>query len=205
MYDYISGTLVHADEDFAVIDNEGIGYRMRISSMTRQKLPEHDKFLLLYIHTVHRDDNLELYGFVSREERKLFDRLLDVSGIGPRQSLKILSGLDEKTLIQAIVNEDLAILTSISGLGKRTAEKLVFELSGKLDDLVPAVGAEAGTGGDGEAATGAALQQEAAAALESLGYSGLAARNAVQNAARENRDSAFKDLESLIRASLRHV
>lgn len=163
----------------------GVGYQVAVSAYTLGKLAGKDQ-VLLHIHTHVREDALALYGFLDEEELGMFELLISVSGIGPKVGLSILSIADVKTIRLAIVNKDPNILTRVSGVGKKTAEKLIVELQNKVEAVA---GDE-----DSDAASG----QDALEALTSLGYSITEAREALKVVPKDT-----KDVSARIRAALK--
>ncbi|PJA85127.1 MAG: Holliday junction branch migration protein RuvA [Candidatus Moranbacteria bacterium CG_4_9_14_3_um_filter_45_14] len=145
----------------------GVGYRVAVSAYTLGKVAGQEQ-VLFYIHTHVREDMLALYGFLNEEELAMFELLISISGIGPRVALSILSIADVKTICTAIVNKDPSILTRVSGVGKKTAERVIVELQNKVD----AVNIE-------DQAT-ALSGQDTILALTSLGYSVTEAREALK-------------------------
>lgn len=204
MYDYIRGQYRGLSDGLVVVEAAGIGWSLSLTPTSISGLPLVDDEVLLYAVHIQREDAQELYGFVTRFERAIFRRLMTVSGIGPKQSLRILSGLSPLMLVQAISSGDVRLLSSVPGLGKKTAEKLVFELQAKLDDLIAEAGLEAQSSvGSGECNVVSSLATDANAALQALGYSPIAARAAVQAALREGGEG--ETLEALITKALQHV
>lgn len=165
----------------------GVGYRVAVSAYTLGKLAGQEQ-VLLYIHTHVREDMLALFGFLEEEELSMFLLLISVSGIGPKMGLSILSVADVKTIRLAIVNRDPNILTRVSGVGKRTAEKLIVELQNK----VTAVRGD----DDGDASA----SQDALEALTSLGYSVTQAREALKSVPGDITDVGVR-----IRAALKNL
>ncbi len=163
----------------------GVGYLVAVSTYTLGKLAGRED-VLLQIHTHVREDVLALYGFLDEEELHMFELLISVSGIGPKMGLSILSIADIKTIRLAIINKDPSLLTRVSGVGKRTAEKLIVELQNK----VTAVAGDE----DGDAAAG----QDALEALASLGYSVTQAREALKLVPAD-----VTDVSARIRAALK--
>jgi len=204
MYEYIRGIYQGLSDGRAVVEAGGLGWSLAVTPASMAALPPIGGECQLFLVHIQREDAQELYGFHTRPERAVFRRLMTVSGIGPKQSLRILSGLETSVLVRAIAQGDVRLLSSVPGLGKKTAEKLVFELQGKLDDLaVERTGAEPGTvAGQTEAPEGSAAA-DANAALLSLGFSPVAARAAVQAAMRECGEDA--SVQELITKALRHV
>ncbi len=132
MIAYLSGILKSKSADAAVVDVQGVGYESAITKRHAETLPDLGQPVELLIHTHVAEGVFALYGFSDSRERELFRRLISVSGIGPRMALQILSGLTPDALVNAIVGENLAVLTAISGVGKKTAERLVLELKDKV-------------------------------------------------------------------------
>ena len=136
MYHHIKGTLVVKNPAEAVIDAGGVGYHLLISLSTYGQLPEagNQAKLLTYLHV--KEDSLQLFGFAADQERKVFKMLIGISGIGPKLALTVLSHMAPEDLEQAVANQDMTMLTSISGIGKKTAERLLIELKGKIAEAV---------------------------------------------------------------------
>lgn len=133
MYDYILGSVVSIKEDYAVIDNNGIGYRIYSSSNSLKDLKINEK-VTMYIYFNLREDGIFLYGFTTDEELNMFSLLLLVSKVGPKVGLNILSTLTVNQIKSAIVHNDLNILCNAPGVGKKTASRIVLELKDRIDD-----------------------------------------------------------------------
>ncbi|MFZ2299779.1 MAG: Holliday junction branch migration protein RuvA [Candidatus Moraniibacteriota bacterium] len=146
----------------------GVGYQVFLSAYTLGKVAGQEQ-VLLHIHTHVREDQLALYGFLSEDELSMFELLISISGIGPKVALSILSIADVKTIRTAIVNKDPSILTRVSGVGKKTAERVIVELQNKVESV------------DIEDQAGALAGQDAIEALTSLGYSISQAREALKS------------------------
>ena len=132
MIAYLSGKLIEKEPNFIIIDVGGIGYGAVISLSTYYELGDINSAVSLRIYTYVREDTLQLFGFISANERTLFLKLITVSGIGPKLAVTMLSGMNASEIIRAIRQNNLASLTSIPGIGKKTAERLVIELRDKL-------------------------------------------------------------------------
>ncbi|MBN1648716.1 MAG: Holliday junction branch migration protein RuvA [Spirochaetales bacterium] len=132
MYNSISGMITEKTAHHIVILNNGIEYLVQVSEYCARNLPAEDgeQRVLTYLH--HREDQFVLFGFCSEEERNLFHALCKVSGIGPKQALKILSGMSPDGIISALENEDIDGLSGIQGLGRKTAQKIILALHGTL-------------------------------------------------------------------------
>ena len=175
MLEYIRGRLVTKQPTLAVIDVNGLGYALKISLSTYQKLPEQDSEVELKTYLHVREDVFQFYGFFDDTERDLFTGLLSISGIGPKLAQTVLSGLSAEKLAKAIQSGDEATLSSISGIGKKTAQRLIVELKDKLKSMrIELAGAEEESkqilGVSGE---------EVLMALLSLGYSRSQAEKAI--------------------------
>lgn len=136
MYNAISGTLCHKGLDLIRVDNNGMEWEFSVPSRSVDSFGVIGDRTRVLCWLLHREDQLRLYGFPTESERSVFLELLSVDGIGPKQALKILGGIGAEDLERALDTEDLARLESIPGLGKKTAQKLVFSLKGKLPSLV---------------------------------------------------------------------
>ena len=131
----LQGTLLESEYTRCIIDVHGVGYDVQIPLSTFDKLPRPGEEATLWISTQVREDAITLFGFAGKDEKKLFENLLDVSGIGGKLALAILSGMPLGSLCNAIVNGDIKLLSKISGVGKRTAERLVVELHDRIPKL----------------------------------------------------------------------
>lgn len=186
MIAFLRGRLAWSGADQAVIDVGGVGYRVYVPSSTRACLPEVGREVKVYTFLHVREDALTLYGFASEAEFQLFELLLGVSGVGPKVALGILSGVTPEGFRRAVVCEDLATLTHIPGVGKKTAQRLILELKDKVGAVGPIsteMIAAAGPSLPGDA------WAEALEALVSLGYSRAEAGQALEkskSAAGEN-------------------
>lgn len=164
----LKGQLGRLESGTLVLFVSGVGYHVASSPYTLGKVAGMEGEIHLYIHTHVREDQLALYGFLTQDELSMFELLLSVSGIGPKAGLSILSIADPKTIRTAIVNRDASILTRVSGVGKKTAEKVIIELQNKVSSMDIADQAEA------------LADQEALEALTALGYTVTEARDALK-------------------------
>lgn len=181
----IRGRLLRKQPQEAVVDVSGVGYRVTIPLSTFYRIGEPGAEVTLLTHTHVREDALALFGFLTAVEQTLFERLIGVSGVGPKLAVSILSGIEAPELAQALRSSDLARLTRIPGVGKKTAERLVLELKDKLQDVSAAAEAEAAPGGAAD---------DIVSALLHLGYSRPEAERAAERAMREHGESRFEDL-----------
>ncbi len=190
MYAYLNGTLVEATPSEATLDVQGVGYRILISVRDFAKLPQIGESLLLYTSFVVRELSQTLYGFSTKEARELFEDLIGVTGIGPKTGLGIIGHLSVEELQEAVRRHDIAGLAKVPGIGKKTAERLLIELQGRIKIQAAPQETKHPT------QLGDALQ-----ALMQLGYSQTAAEKAVKKAA--DSLSAETDLSTLISAALK--
>lgn len=197
MIDYVSGSLATKKPTQAVIDVGGIGYRILIPTSTYERLPEPGEDAVLLTHHHVREDAVTLFGFISAEERRVFELMLGVSGIGPKLALAALSALRPSEIKQRIVDRDVAMLTRIPGVGKKTAERLVIELRDRFEKD----GMEGSTPAGETPAADANFRADAMAALEALGLSRSAAEKAVLGVLRK--DPTIRNAEEIIRLALR--
>ena len=196
MYSYIIGTLAGLEEGKVILDNNGIGYELNVSSFTLSKVGSVGKQIKLFTHLGVSDDAMRLYGFISEEERAMFLKLITVSGIGPKVALQILSGMDVRTLALSIVNSDAKALARIKGIGKKTAERVIVELRERVESDAVESGEVLGvTASD-------PVGQEAAAVLASLGLSRAEAAAAVNKVLAAGK---ARKLEEVITLALRSV
>jgi len=195
MIAHLRGKLIFKQPGQAIVEAAGVGYDVAISVPTFTALPSVGAEASLHIHTQVSDDQIALFGFLDREEKRLFERLITVSGVGPKLAIKILSGLNSERVIQAIRGQDHAQLTHIPGVGKKLAERLVVELKDKLDDfaVAPAPHAMQGPAVD-----------DVLSALVNLGYQRLASEKAIEQAIAKDKALAA-DFDGLFRSALKII
>ncbi|MGE5569401.1 MAG: Holliday junction branch migration protein RuvA [Rhodospirillales bacterium] len=196
MIAHLRGTLLEKHPNQAVVEAGGVGYDVAIPISTYSALPEAGREVCLRIHTHVREDTLALFGFLTREEKLLFERLISVSGIGPKLAITVLSGLPAADLATAVRAGDVSRLVRIPGVGKKTAERIVLELRDKLPDSAEAAAAAPGAG-----AALTALDQDVLSALLNLGCTPAAAETAVRKA----KADGLNEFEPLFRRSLELV
>jgi Holliday junction DNA helicase RuvA len=180
----ITGTLVSATPLHAIVETGGLGYEVHIPVTTAEKLPANGSRVMLHTHVVYREDAQVMYGFASTAERDFFRMLIEhVTGVGPKMALSIMSKLSLPSLESAIRIGDIATLAKCPGIGKKTAERLVVELKGKLGGtgLEGAISSAPGKGGS--AGAGDSRMTDAIAALCALGYKASDADQAIRRAA----------------------
>ena len=169
MIHHIKGILLELELTHAVVDVQGLGYFINIPMSTYDRLPRTGSEVALRTHMVVREDDISLYGFSSEEERKLFRLLIGVSGVGAKTAIVVLSSLPVGTFCDAIVNADVKIVSKISGIGKKTAERLVIELRDKVSALVAGNAVSGGVDLEVDDSDTIAVN-DAILALETLGY-----------------------------------
>jgi len=184
MYAFIKGTVEEIYEDRCVVEAYGIGYNIYISPMTASKLPAIGENVKIYTYTNVREDAFLLYGFLTRSELELYKLCISVSGIGPKGGLSLLSALNPEDLRFAIATQDVKTISSAPGIGKKTAERLVLELKGKIDYEDAMFQREMGEV-DGIVTSSVSVDQavlkEAIEALVALGYDATSAAKAVKS------------------------
>ena len=195
MIAHLRGRLLSKTPNQAIVDCNGVGYDVAISVATFSELPAEGAEAALHIHTHVREDQIALFGFASMQEKRLFERLLTISGIGPKLAITVLSGISSDRLVTAIRGGDHATLTKIPGIGKKTAERVVLELKDKLDDLAVPDLSTTGAAHHGPAA------DDALSALVNLGYLRPVAQKAIETAIEKN-PAAAGDFETLFRAAM---
>jgi Holliday junction DNA helicase RuvA len=201
MIAHLSGTLLAKHATSVIVDVGGVGYEVTIPVTTFYDLEEPGSQVQLRIYTHVREEALQLYGFKTARERELFTQLISVSGIGPKSAIAMLSGMSADEIITAIRTNNLARLTSIPGLGKKTAERLVIELRDKMTKLSsPELEEQLAARASGTAPSGDDVREDALSALVNLGYQRAAAEKAVTHAMQEGGDLS---VELLLRRALR--
>ncbi len=183
----LKGKIEYLKDGYAVVDVSGVGYKVYLSVFTLGKIAG-VKDIEFFIHTYVREDTLALYGFLSQEELDMFELLISVSGVGPRSAIGILSIAEPKTIRTAIINEDPGILTKVSGVGKRTAERVIVELKNKVEDMTVREKEEA------------VADSDALEALTSMGYSVSEAREALKSV-----DKNVLDVGERIKLALKNL
>jgi len=194
---YLRGRLLRATPDRLLVDVGGVGYDVHVSLATFSEIEKAGSDdVALHVHTHVREEQLALFGFATERERELFERLITVSGIGPRLAQVVLSGLPTADLLSALAGGDLARLTRIPGVGKKTAERMVVELRDKVQALAREVAPEP---------TAATSDDDLVAALVNLGYKAAPAEKAVGEARREAPEAEFHELLPLALRRLSRV
>ncbi|MBU3760029.1 MAG: Holliday junction branch migration protein RuvA [Candidatus Omnitrophica bacterium] len=198
MFHYLQGKLVEKSPMLAVLDVHGVGYEVHIPLSTYSQLPQLGHDVKLLTHFIVREDAQQLQGFFTEDERELFRMLISVSGVGPKVATTALSGLPMTELREALASGDIPVLTSISGIGKKTAERLVVELKEKM------VLERRAAASPGSPQSGGRVLEDSLQALVSLGYKKIDAKAAVEKAMKD-KNAQTLSVEDLIRASLKHI
>lgn len=198
MIHQIEGALIEKDTDLCVIDAGGVGYGVFIPLSTRTRLPDEGERVRLFTYLYAREDQLTLYGFFTREERSAFLTMLGASRVGAKLALSILSAISIGDWARAVAGGDIATLSSVPGVGKRTAERMVVDLKTRITPFLTADTSEPGAA---MVASDSAIQSEAVAALVALGATQTEAAERVGRAAAEVGEEA--NIETLIGAAMR--
>ncbi|MEI5905699.1 Holliday junction branch migration protein RuvA [Bacillus spongiae] len=185
MYEYIKGTVQYVGPEYVVIETGEIGYKI-FAPNPFSFSPYQHKTIQVFTYQHVREDLIALYGFLSREEKLLFMKLLNVSGIGPKGALAILASGEVQAVIHAIENENEAFLVKFPGVGKKTARQMILDLKGKLQDVVPDYFPNLFQSDVEEASAEQADMEEAILALKALGYSERELKRIQPKLAKEN-------------------
>lgn len=182
----LRGKILSKRPDNLIIDVNGVGYSVQVPLTFLSSMPDESKEVFLHIHTHVREDALQLFGFQSEDEKRIFTTLIGISGIGPRTALNLLSTIPPDAFYNAVNSEDVAMLTRAPGLGKKTAQRLILELKEKL----PSIREKKNT-----------VYEDTLSALMNLGYKRAVAQAALEKASKNGMD----DIESLIVESLKYL
>ncbi len=193
MIEILSGILKIKHPTFAVIDCNGVGFGVQISTRTGESLPEIGAQVSLFTHLVVREDSLTLFGFSEMAEKELFLKMIDVNGIGPKMAQRILSSVSPSSFLDMIAREDKNALSKIKGIGKKTVEQLIISLKDKATALQAL----------SETSSFSSAEQEAFLALQTLGVKESAAKEAIKKA-KKNLDSEA-NTATLISEALKHI
>jgi len=180
----LKGKVLSKRPDNVIIDVNGVGYQVNLPVSVLSNMPDEGRDVFLHIYTHVREDSLQLFGFLSEEEKRIFITLLGISGVGPKMALNILSGVSHDDFLRAIEKEDVAMLCSIPGLGKKTAHRLILELREKLPSALTVKDK---------------LFDDTLSALINLGYKKPVAQQHLEKTYKQG----FKDIESLLKETLK--
>ena len=198
MIAFLRGRLLEKHPNRLIIDVQGVGYEVHVPLSTFYVAGEPGADVSVRVHTHVREDVLALFGFATATELQIFERLISISGIGPKLALVVLSGIESEDLVRAVEHADVARLTAIPGVGKKTSERIVLELKDKLPKAIPErVSAEGTT-----PRAAAPIRGDLVSALLNLGYHRPLAEKAVDAALARARDASF---EQALRQALREL
>lgn len=191
MIGYLTGKIISAKPTQILLDVNGVGYEVRISINTFEKLSE-KKTISLHIYTNVKEDSITLFGFYSEAEKEMFELLISINGVGPKSALSLLSGISTDDLKEAIITSNVERIVAVPGIGRKTAERLILELKNKVRDIKE----------EGITPGKPSLQKESVAALTTLGYNLASSEKAVNKILSELPDCS---LEELIKRSLQEL
>jgi holliday junction DNA helicase RuvA len=194
MIAHLKGQLTYKSPEYTIVDVNGVGYKVFTPLSTYYALPGSGQAVSLRIHTRVREDELKLFGFLTEEEQTIFQKLITINKVGPRLALGILSGMSPADLLSALMNNDAAKLSTIPGVGKKTAERLTMEMKDKLADMVLSMEHQP------DSAPTQGFFDDALSALCNLGYKKPEAEKALKMIYNQNSKDA--SLEELIKESL---
>jgi Holliday junction DNA helicase RuvA len=195
MIAYLKGSVHAKTPEQLIVDVRDVGYQLEISTQTYEELPaEGEEVELLVYHHV-TDNDQRLFGFVSQNEKDLFELLITVKGVGPKLGLTILSGLPAEQITGAIAQKDKSVLSEIKGIGKKTAERMILELKDKMSEMVDATYSP-----DPAASVSSNVKDEAVSALQSLGFKKRDSEEAIKLAAKGN--EVDDDVQQLVKKAL---
>lgn len=200
MYHFLTGKIAEKTPVAVILEVNGIGYEVRVSLSTFSSLPNLGETVKLFTHFVVREDAQLLYGFSTEEEREAFRLLISISGIGPKLAITLLSGVTLVELKRAIQEKNIPVLTAISGIGQKTAERVIIELKDKIGKAEVSAGKEL----IHDASVSDQMVEDSVAALVSLGYTKQKAKEATQKTLKAMLGKK-PSVEEIIRAALKHV
>jgi len=200
MIAFLRGRVVEKQPNKVIVDVQGVGYDVYVPLSTYYQIGDEAADVALRIYTHVREDALQLYGFVSELERQLFERLIGISGIGPKLAIAVLSGMEPHDLVTAVQRGDVARLTGIPGVGKKTAERIVLELKDRLAQMA----APAAAGGPAASVGPERLRADLLSALQNLGYHRPQAEKAIDSTLSAGGEPTFEHaLKSALRELMR--
>ena len=200
MIAFLRGRVIDKQPNRIIVDVQGVGYDVQVPLSTYYEVGDLGSEIALKIYTHVREEALQLFGFLTDVERQLFERLIAVGGIGPKLAIAVLSGMDPRDLLVAVQRGDVARLTGIPGVGKKTAERIVLELKDRLAGLAAVEAEEATATLDGSER----LRFDLLSALQNLGYHRPQAEKAVESTLKSTPDATFEQaLKSALRELMR--
>jgi holliday junction DNA helicase RuvA len=192
--DFVEGVLVEKSEHGVVVTVGGLGLALQVSHPTLQGLPASGDRVKLFSYLHVKEDNLQLYGFSDRGERGIFLELIAVTGVGPKVALAVLSAYDPETFVRMVASEDLEAITTVSGIGKKSGQRIILELKDRLAPLAGDLGVTAGS------PDGSGLVREAREALKGLGYTASESNRALEGYTAEE-----PNVEDMLKYALRRI
>ncbi len=198
MIAFLRGRVLNKQPNLLVVDVQGVGYEVHVPLSTYYDVGDAGADVALRIYTHVREEAFHLYGFLTTIEQQLFERLIAISGIGPKLAVVVLSGIEPRDLIGAVQRGDIARLTGIPGVGRKTAERMILELKDRLAQL----DVTAGAGEPVPAAPGERLRDDVLSALQNLGYHRPLAEKAVDSMMSSTSEPSF---EQALKATLREL
>ena len=198
MISFLRGRVHDKQPNTVTVDVGGVGYEVHVPLSTFCNLSEEGAEISLRVYTHVREDALQLYGFLTELERQLFERLIAISGIGPKLAIVVLSGMETRDLVSAVQRADVARLTTIPGIGKKTAERIVLELKDRLKQVAVTVAA----GATPTSSPADQLRTDLLSALLNLGYHRQQAEMAIDKTVTSNPNASF---EHAVRTALREL
>jgi Holliday junction DNA helicase RuvA len=198
MIAFLRGQILDRQPNLLIVNVQGVGYEVHVPLSTYYDVGDAGADVALHIHTHVREEAFHLYGFLTTIEQQLFERLIAISGIGPKLAVAVLSGIEPRDLIHAVQRGDIARLTGIPGVGRKTAERMILELKDRLAQL----GEAAGTGELVSATSGERLRDDVLSALQNLGYHRPLAEKAVDFMLSSTSEPSF---EQALKAALREL
>jgi Holliday junction DNA helicase RuvA len=191
MIGYLTGKIISSKPTQILLDVNGVGYAIKISINTFERISSKDK-VSLYIHTNVKEDSITLFGFYSEAEKEMFELLISISGVGPKSALSLLSGISTDDLKQAIITNNIERIVAVPGIGRKTAERLILELKNKVRDIKE----------EGITPAKPSAHKEAIAALTTLGYNLVSSEKAVNKILAEFPEYS---IEELIKRTLKEL
>jgi Holliday junction DNA helicase RuvA len=198
MIAFLRGRVLDKQPNRIIVDVHGVGYEVYVPLSTYYDIGDEGVEISLHVHTHVREDALQLYGFLTALELQVFERLIAISGIGPRLAIAVLSGIETRDLIVAVQRGDLVRLTGIPGIGKKTAERIILELKDRLARMAVPAGVDAAAA----ASPGDRLRDDLVSALQNLGYHRPTAEKAVATTLSSSTEPTF---EQALRSALREL
>jgi holliday junction DNA helicase RuvA len=198
MIAFLRGRVLDKQPNRIIVDVHGVGYELHVPLSTYYDMGAEGSETALHVHTHVREDALQLYGFLTPLEQQVFERLIGISGIGPKLAIAVLSGIETRELVVAVQRGDVVRLTGVPGIGKKTAERIILELKDRLAHLTVPAGVDMGS----IAPAGDRLRDDLVSALQNLGYHRPAAEKAVESTLSSSTEPTF---EQALRSALREL